>query len=622
MTPQTRVRMARALWQLIEGSEAEFLDIQRSIFWDPVYQRPPCDMEEFLLSQDYLGLTDEAGKPYVHRRLMQLLILADEDAIREIYLCLGKDSGKSFFAACMACRMVYTLSCLVPSPQHALPNIAPGSGIQIINLATDSHQAKRSVFKELEIKIAGRAGKGPSRWFERFGFEKLADRFIFPNNIEILCGHSRAEAWLGANTILGIIDEASYFTEAKGLKSLSDSGYPTSLAEKNYNAFYGSCRSRFPNHYKIILISSPKHQGDFLFRKIERIKQAGNMIDVDSVPLRTPCHAQKVAEAGAIRRAGLSEFDIGILACTDGPRLAVQAPSWELKDDETILDYEDDFNNNPIMTARDFGAQPYLAEAPFFDFERVARCIDPNRKPPLKFLSPPGEPEMDIPESVLTQKRRLSNEFSGHPERDYFAHIDFATGGKSGKGDACGFALGHLEEAIGQGGRVFYRVFFDLVTRFQYANGKPVDAEDLCDFVPFLKVGRGEFRPARRLEPWETHDGAGFSRLSVSIDGFNRELLSQLLAKRGVQVEYFSPDKSRECWQLAEFALYKAWVSLYRHPILEAEIMSLQVTDSGIPDHPPNGSKDMLDAVISVIYRALTTSRAALPEHRYTGVKG
>jgi len=140
--------------------------------------------------------------------------------------------------------------------------------------------------------------------------------------------------------------------------------------------------------------------------------------------------------------------------------------------------------------------------------------------------------------------------------------------------------------------------------------------------VQFLKAGKGEFRPARRLKSWETRDGAGFSRLSVSIDGFNRELLSQLLTKRGVSVDYFSPDKSRDCWQIAEYALYKGWVSLYPHPILEAEIKMLQVTDSGIPDHPPNGSKDMLDALVAVIYRALTTARVKWPERRYQGVEG
>jgi len=621
MNPTTRVRMAGALWGLLKGSNTEFMDIQRAIFWDPVYQRPPCGMEEFLLSKDYLGLTDTAGRPYVHRRLMQLLILAEDDAIREIYLCLGKDSGKSFFAACMACRMVYVLSCLRPSPQHALPNIAPGSGIQMINLATDSEQAKRSVFKELEIKIARKAGKTPSRWFKRFGFEKQTDRFIFPNNIEVLCGHSRAEAWLGANTILGIIDEASYFIEAKN-RRLDESGYPTSLAEKNYNAFYGSCRTRFPNHYKIILISSPKRQGDFLFRKIKQTRRSGSPVDIGSVELRASYPERRPVDPTRVRQAGLDKYDSGIAASVDGSRLAVQAPSWELKDDETILDYEDDFKNNPIMAARDFGAQPHLAEAPYFEFERLRHCIDRNRKAPLEFLSPPGEPEMDVPESVLMQKRRLSQEFSGHPDRDYFAHIDFATGGKFGKGDACGFALGHAEQAIGQGGQSFYRVFFDLITRFQYANGRQVDAEDLCDFVQFLKAGKGEFRPARRLKPWETQDGAGVSRLSVSIDGFNRELLSQLLAKRGVSVEYFSPDKSKDCWQIAEYALYKGWVSLYPHPILEAEMKMLQVTDSGIPDHPPHGSKDMLDAVVTVIYRALTTARVKCPEHRYQGVKG
>ncbi len=619
MNPTTRVMMAKALWGLLEGSSTEFMEIQRSIFWDPVYQRPPCDMEEFLLSKDYLGLTDAADRPYVHRRLMQLLVLADDDAIREIYLCLGKDSGKSFFAACMACRMVYVLSCLRPSPQHALPNIAPGSGIQIINLATDNQQAMRSVFKELEIKISGKAGRGPSRWFSRFGFEKRADRFVFPNNIEVICGHSRAEAWLGANTILGTIDEASYFIEARNRRL---DGYPTSLAEKNYDAFYGSCRTRFPNHYKIILISSPKHQADFLFRKINQTRRSGSPVDVDSVQLRASYPERKSADTARVRQAGLDKYDSGVAAFIDGSRLAVQAPSWELKDDETILDYEDDFKNNPIMAARDFGAQPHLAQSPYFEFDRLEHCIDRNRKAPLAFLSAPGEPEMDVPESVLMQKRRLSCELSGHPDRDYFAHIDFATGGKFGRGDACGFALGHAQEAIGQGGQPFYRVFFDLVTRFQYADGRPVDAEDLCDFVQFLKAGKGEFRPARRLKSWETHDGAGFSRLSVSIDGFNRELLSQLLTKRGVSVDYFSPDKSRDCWQIAEYALYKGWVSLYPHPILEAEIKMLQVTDSGIPDHPPHGSKDMLDALVAVIYRALTTARAKSAGRGYQGVKG
>jgi len=613
--------MITALSSLLKNSPREFRKIQRNVFWDPVYDRPPCDMEEFLLSDKYLGLTDRASRPYIHQRLLKLLILSDSDSIREIYLCLGKDSGKSFFASCMACRTVYLLSCLQPSPQESLPTIAPGSGIQIINLATDSKQANRSVFKELKTKIVGRPSSQAARWFKLFGFEERADRFILPNNIEIICGHSRAEAWLGANTILGIIDEASYFRETPN-RSLDDRGYPTSLAEMNYNAFYGSCRTRFPDHYKIIIISSPKHQGDFLFRKILQTRRNGRKIDVDSVGIRTAYPTALPIDRKRLASSGLKKYDIGILASIDGERLAIQAPAWELKDDETILDYVNDFKNNPVMTARDFGAQPYLAESPYFDFDRLKNCFDDRRKPPLQFLSQPGDEQSDMPESPMMQKRRLSAEFTGHPDRHYFAHIDFATGGRLGKGDACGFALGHAEEAINVCKKPFYRVVFDLVTRFQFANGRPVDAEELCDFVHYLQSGKEQFRPQRRLQPWETHDGAYFTNLSVSIDGFNQELLSQMLKKRGVSVEYFSPDKSRECWQIAEFAFYKHWVSIFPHPILKAEILSLQTTDSGIPDHPPRGSKDILDAVVSVIYRTLTTKQSGTCSHSYLGIKG
>ena len=613
--------VAGALWRLVEGSPEELVQVQREIFWDPVYDRPPCGMEEFLLSSDYLGLVGPDGTPFVHQRLLKLLILADDDAIREVYLCLGKDSGKSFFSACLACRMVYVLSCLRPTPQQALPNIAPGSGIQIINLATDHQQALRSVFKELEAKIAGGPGIRRCAWFAKLGFEQRADRFIFPNNIEVICGHSRAEAWLGANTILGIIDEASYFVET-GARRLDESGLPTSLAEKNYNAFYGSCRSRFPDHYKIVLISSPKHQGDFLFKKVKEVQKAGRPIQVDEVAIDARYPKRSLPDPSAVKRLGLAKYDIGLVAFVDGRRLAVQAPSWELKDGETILDYAADFKANPTMAARDFGAQPYQTEAPFFDFERLRRCFDAKSTPPLRFISLGNDEQTDIPESPMMQKRRLSREFLGHPDREYFAHIDFATGGKTGKGDACGFALGHAEEAIGPGGRPFYRVVFDLITRFQYVQGRPVDAEEVCDFVQYLQAGKGEFRPARALEPWETNDGAGFSPLTVTIDGFNKELLSQLLKKRGVCVDYFSPDRSKDCWQIAEFAFYKGWVWLYHHPILEAEIRSLQVTASGIPDHPPYSSKDILDAVVSVIYRALTTTKAKTAAGKYLGIKG
>jgi len=583
--------------------------LQQAIAWDPVYNRVPVGIEEFMLSRDYMGLVDPNGMPYINRRIMQLLILCSRPDIRGIYLCLGRNSGKSFFSACMGCWMVYQLVCMRPSPQEALPGIAPGSGIQIINLATNAAQARRSVFEELNIKIDGHHGQPGSPWFQKLGYKKTVGNFKIPSfNIEVVCGHSRAEAWLGANTILGIIDEASHFKES-AFDAVDDAGVSTSLAEKNYNSFYGSCRTRFPSHYKLILISSPKHQGDFLFKKIESVRRRGTAINIDTIPLRYRYQPKAKADDVDVERAKLSEYDIGVRAFIDHERFAVQAPTWELRDDETILDYKDDFRDNPNLAARDFGAQPQFATAPYFNFGNLRECLYTGREAPLIFIPrAKGLDTLDLRETPAMQKRRLSTDLVGHADKRYYGHIDFATGGETGRGDACGFALAHLETILLPNDVKDRFVMFDLVTRFQFAENTPVEAEDVCDFVYWLKCGRREFRPPRRVEAWESRDGRGFHNMILSIDGFNYEILKQLLVKRGLLVEYFSPDKNPFAWQEAELAFYQRRVMIYPHPVLEREITALQHTMKGIPDHPPGGSKDILDAVVSVIHFALRDS--------------
>jgi len=554
------------------------------------------------------------------------MLLCDRPDIHQIYLCLGKNSGKSFFSACMICWTVYKLVCMQPTPQDFLPNIAPGSGIQIINLATDGDQAKRSVFLELSIKIAGHGRTPASPWFQRLGYKPLSDRFIFPTyNIELKCGHSRAEAWLGANTILGIIDEASYFKDAP--TDIIDTGYPTSLAERNYNAFYGSCRTRFPDYYKIILISSPKHMKDFLFEKISQVKRAGVRVDIDSVTTKHKFPEKLQATEEAIEVAKLGQYDIGMQIYIDGERIAVHAPTWELRNDDTILNYQTDFHDNPTIAARDFGAQPYYSFNPYFNYGNLKPCFLNSRPTPLPFLPrSPETPELDLPESATQQRRRLDIHFRGEPGRQYFAHIDYATGGSRGRtrgqGDACGLAMGHLEDIILGNGERDRMVVFDLVTRFQYQDDTPIDSEEVCDFLLYLQCGRRGFRPPRRLEAWETRDGLGFTHLSITIDGFNYELLSQQLAKRSLSVAYFSPDKTIQPWHETQLFMYQGRVQIYPHPILQREFKSLQHTVKGMPDHPTGESKDILDAVVSVIHRAIWHPTSTYAQMPYKAVNG
>jgi len=625
LTPAAKRLVNSAFQLIVSGEDVDYglRMLQQAVSWDPIYDREPAGLEEFLLSREYLGLMDGAGIPYVHKRIVQLMVLAEDPTVRQVHLCLGKNSGKSFFSSCMVARMIYNLACMQPSPQDFLPNLAPGSMIHMLNLATNKAQAQRSVFQEIKIKIAGGSGLPGSPWFRRYGFKEYTTKFYFPrHNIDVICGHSRAEGWLGANTILGIIDEASYFQET--LEELDLTGYPVSAAERNFNALFGSCRTRFPDHYKIILISSPKHQKDYLFEKVREVEANGHRIDIDNVEVRGRYPEKLVVSPAAVDDANLSQYDIGLRVWRDTYRVAAQAPTWELRSNETILNYERDFAERPTQTARDFGAQPYYAESPYFNWKNLEWCfMSHNRQNPLEFIPrSPSSPDVDMPEGALAQKRRMDVNFVGNPDRVYFVHIDFATGGDMGGGDACGFAMGHVENVMLANRETERMIVFDIVTRFQFADNTPVDAEEVADFVYWLQCGRREFRPQRRLEKWEGRDGRHFKRLHVSIDGFNKEIFQGLLRKRGLSVVYFSSLKSVEYWQETEYMFYQHRVLIPRHPILEEEIKGMQHTSKGVPDHCRGGSKDIMDCVVAVIHRALQSSGSVATNRPYRSRRG
>jgi hypothetical protein len=591
--------------------------LQQTISWDPVYNRPPADLEEFMLSPSYLGLSDpNTGVSYVNKRIMQLLKLADLPDIRQIFLSMGKHSGKTFFSSCMTCWTVYKLVCMRPSPQEAIQGLAPGSGIQLINLATDLDQAKLSVFKEIQIKIDGTSDFrkwGGSPWFKRLGYKMFVTKFKIPSySIDIICTHSRAEGKLGANTVLGIIDEASHFKDSQGSK-ISDAGISMSLANQNFLALYGSCFTRFQHLYKIILISSPNHQGDFLVEKYNDVRKAGHPIDLDGVRTIGEYDENQNPTHDDVARAKLTEHDIGINIFRDDSRLAVKAPTWELKTYQTILDYKTEFRTQPNVTARDFGANPLRAAAPFYNFDNVRNCLYTGRESPLPYITRSDDQEMqhlDLKESPLQQKMRLDKQFIGRPDRQYYAHIDFATGGLSGKGDACGFAIAHLEDFILPNEVRDRFVVFDLVTRFQFQSSTSVDAEEVCDFIWWLTCGQRGYRPGHRLNVWETMTGRNFRNMALTLDGFNFSILIQMLTKRGLNAEYFSPDKFVHVWHESQLAFAQDRVQAYPHPVLEQEIQALQITSSGIPDHPPGGSKDILDCVVTVIHKAFKGNSA------------
>ena len=167
----------------------------------------------------------------------------------------------------------YSNGNLLKNPQK-YSKLAVGTNIYFLNMATNQIQARDVVFADFieklnhskcfhEVKSVLELSeiKGHSVPY----YYDTKDRILFPKNIISVCGHSKSEAWLGYNTKQGILDEADWFVDNMN----------KSKAHDIYTSLLGSCKTRFPEHYKIIVITSPKSTESFAVRQMRDIAQHG-----------------------------------------------------------------------------------------------------------------------------------------------------------------------------------------------------------------------------------------------------------------------------------------------------------------------------------------------------------
>jgi len=248
--------LARRIYNEEEGSE---------------YESEFIDMKTFITSPNYMDLERDISKAN-----LQLLCHIDEPEVREAWLVLGKGSGKSFNSSIYQCRGIWQTAMLKDPQRYS--GLAVGTYIYFLNMATNQVQARDVVFADFmsklihskcfyEVKSALDLGLIDEHRVPYYVDTK--DRVLFPKNIVGVCGHSKSEAWLGYNTKQGILDEADWFVDNTN----------KSKANEVYNSLLGSCRTRFPDHYKIIVITSPKSTESFAMRNMRRIVMDGSKED-------------------------------------------------------------------------------------------------------------------------------------------------------------------------------------------------------------------------------------------------------------------------------------------------------------------------------------------------------
>lgn len=246
LNPQEAELYARAQ----AGDQSAIEALQRMVF-----EEPPVSVREFVLSPDYLN---QGG--FVFRTIVDMIEHVMQPGVREGFLELGKGSGKSTDGALFLCYNAYWLHNL-RRPQ-IFYQLRPRTTISLLNVSISAEQASSVIFDDLVGLIEN------SKYF-RGKFSVRKKDISFPQKrIRAISGHSGSTVWRGYHTFAAVLDEINFFKDKKG----------RSNADEMYDVLIGSLKTRFPDAYKLLAVSSTRADGDFLSRRMKPIKELGTPV--------------------------------------------------------------------------------------------------------------------------------------------------------------------------------------------------------------------------------------------------------------------------------------------------------------------------------------------------------
>jgi hypothetical protein len=524
----------------------------------------PVDVKTFVQSPDYLGqplLSDiqyeiVEAMSQIYRKEDLIDIMGDVEGTKhfnkytknELILQLGKGSGKDFISTVACAYVVYKLLCLKdPAIYFGKP---AGDAIDIINVAVNAQQAKNVFFKGFKTKIE----KSP--WFAG-KYNAKADSIEFDKAITVYSGHSERESHEGLNLLMAVLDEISGF--ASEVISGNEQG---KTADNIYKAFRGTVDSRFPDLGKVVLLSFPRYQGDFISQRYESV-----IADKETIERRhTFIMNEDLPHEDPGNQFEISWDEDNILQYKIPRVYAFKRPTWDVNPTRKIEDFKLAFYTDLGDAMMRFACMPtYSSDAFFKQIDKVEKCM--NTRNPLDSF------------------RRFDETFVPDPEKTYYIHADLAQ-----KHDKCAVAIAHVDkwvniQVIKDYEQVAPIVVVDAVAWWEPRAEGPVNLSEVKQWIMNLRR-------------------QGFNIGMVSFDRWQSFDIQNELQAVGIRTETVSVAKKH--YEDLAMMIYEERVSIPRIPILLEEMSELKIMKGNRVDHPRKKSKDLADAVTGAVFGAIS----------------
>ena len=538
----------------------DFLEVLKENQFDEI----PVDAKTFVESADYLGqpqlsliqyeIVEAMSQIYRKEELQEIFGSVagskyfDKYTKNEIILQLGKGSGKDFVSTVACAYIVYKLLCLKdPARYYGKPS---GDAIDIINVAINAQQAKNVFFKGFKSKIER------SPWFAG-KYNAKADSIEFDKSITVYSGHSERESHEGLNLLLAVLDEISGFASEVGTGNEQGK-----TAENIYKAFRGSVDSRFPDLGKVVLLSFPRYQGDFISKRYEDVIAEKETIEKKHLFIMN----EDLPHDDPSNQFEISWEEDTILSYKVPKVLALKKTTWDVNPTRKIDDFKLAFYTDLGDAMMRFACTPTFASDAFFkQKDKLEKCMT-LRNPVDNF-------------------RRFDESFKPDPEKIYYIHADLAQ-----KHDKCAVAIAHVDkwvniQVIKDYEQVAPMVIVDAVAWWEPKSEGPVNLSEVKQWIINLRR-------------------QGFNIGVVSFDRWQSFDIQQELKAVGIKTDTVSVAKKH--YEDLAMMIYEERVAMPRIPLLLEEMSELKIMKNTRVDHPRKKSKDLADAVCGAVFGAIS----------------
>ena len=530
---------------------------------DSPFEETPVDAKTFVESSDYLGQPSLSDTQYeiveamsqIYKKADLELLMGDVEGSRyydkytknEIILQLGKGSGKDFTSTVACAYIVYKLLCLKdPARYFGKP---PGDAIDLINVAINAQQAKNVFFKGFKTKIER------SPWFAG-KYNAKVDSIEFDKTITVYSGHSERESHEGLNLLLAVLDEISGFASEVGTGNEQGK-----TADNIYKAFRGTVDSRFPDLGKVVLLSFPRYQGDFISQKYDSVIADKDIVHKSHKFIINPLLDETPDNTLQI------EWEEDHIVSYKFPGVwALKRPTWEVNPTRSIDDFKIAFYTDLGDAMMRFLCMPtYSSDAFFKQKDKLEKCMT-IRNPVDEF-------------------RRFDQGFVPDPNKTYYIHADLAQ-----RHDKCAVAIAHVDkwvnlQVIKDYEQVAPIVVVDAVAWWEPKKEGAVNLSEVKNWIINL----------RRL---------GFNIGKVTFDRWQSYDIQQEL--KAVNIDTDTVSVAKKHYEDLAMLIYEDRIVMPSIPLLLEELSELKIMKNNRVDHPRKSSKDLADAVCGAAFGAIS----------------